>query len=63
MIVKKFINFDDPLTPEQIAELKALEEMPDEEIIYDDEFPELTDEELSEFRRIAPLTEMRQAAN
>ena len=63
MIVKKFINFDDPLTPEQIAELKALEEMPDEEIIYDDEFPELTDEELSEFRRIVPLTEMRQAAN
>ncbi len=61
--MKKFINFDTPLTQEQIAELKALEEMSDDDIIYDDEFPELTDKELSEFRRVTPLSEIRQVAN
>lgn len=63
MIVKKFIDFDEPLTAEQKAELKALSELPDDEIVFDEEFPRLTDKELSEFRRINPLSEMRQVAN
>ena len=36
----------------QKAELKALSELPDDEIVFDEEFPRLTDKELSEFRRI-----------
>ena len=63
MIVKKFIDFDEPLTAEQKAELKALSELPDDEIVFDEEFPRLTDKELSEFRRINPLPEMRRVAN
>ena len=59
MIVKKFIDFDEPLTAEQKAELKALSELPDDEIVFDEEFPRLTDKELSKFRRINPLSEMR----
>ena len=63
MIVKKFIKFGEPLTPEQLEELRLLEEMPDEDIIYDEEFPKLTEEELAEFKRVNPLTEMRRVAN
>ena len=63
MIVRRFIKFDEPLTPDQIKELQELEKMSDKDIIYDDEFPELTDEELTEFKRVNPLPEVRQAAN
>jgi len=63
MIVRKFIKFGEPLTPEQLEELRLLEAMPDEDIIYDEEFPKLTDEELAEFKRVNPLPEMRKVAN
>ena len=63
MIVRKFIKYGEPLTAEQIEELKNLEEMPDEDIVFDEEFPRLTAKELSEFKRVNPLPEVRQVAN
>lgn len=40
-------------TPEQVERLRALK-AENRPIVYDDEFPELTDEELKEFRRVNP---------
>ena len=53
MIIRKNINLNAPLTPEQIAELDALEAMPDDEINFDD-IPELTDEQLARMKRVPP---------
>ena len=50
-IIRKFIRFDVPLTDEQKAEIRALKNRP---IVYDEDCPELTDEELKEFRRVNP---------
>ena len=44
-------------TPEQIERIRALKNRP---IIFDEEFPELTEEELKEFKRVNPI---RKAAN
>lgn len=52
MIVRRVIYEGQKPTPEQIAEIEALKDRP---IVYDDEFPELTDEELKEFERTNPL--------
>ena len=49
--VIKFIRFDEPLRPEQIERLRALKNRP---IVYDEDCPELTDEELKEFRHANP---------
>lgn len=38
-------------TPEQIERIRALKGRP---IVFDEEFPELTEEELREFRRVNP---------
>ena len=51
MIVRRVIYKGQKPTPEQIEEIRALKDRP---IVYDDEFPELTDEELKEFRRVNP---------
>ena len=42
-----------PLTPEQIAEIETRAPR-DEEIVYDEDCPELTDEQLRQFRRGNP---------
>ncbi len=42
-----------PLTGEQKARLKKLDEMPDEDINLDD-IPELTDEQMSKMKRVPP---------
>ena len=52
MIVRRVIYEGQKPTPEQIEEIQALKNRP---IVYDDEFPELTDEELKEFKRVNPL--------
>ena len=52
MNVRKKIDFNKPLTDEQIKMLEALEQRPD---VPNQDFPELTDDELSEFRRIAAI--------
>ena len=41
-----------PLTAEQEARLSALEALPDDEIVIDDDCPELTDEQLLKMKRV-----------
>lgn len=48
MLVRKFINFDEPLTPEEKAELEALKNMQDEDIVFDEDYPPMTEEQLEE---------------
>ena len=43
-----------PLTEEQKAELEALRNMRDEDIDFSD-IPELTDEQLKQFKRVNPI--------
>lgn len=50
MIIRKDIDLDKPLTEEQKKMLEKAETMP---VVYDEDCPELTAEELSEFRRIS----------
>ena len=52
MIIKKEIDFTEPLTKEQKKMLDELETRPVE---FDEDCPELTDEQLSEFRRVSEL--------
>ena len=46
-----------PLTPEQVARLDALEKMSDDDIVYDEDAPKLTEEQLKKFRRVYPRRE------
>ncbi|MBD5129169.1 MAG: hypothetical protein HDT43_04520 [Ruminococcaceae bacterium] len=50
MIVKKSIDVSQPLTEEQIKMLEALK---DRSIVFDEDCPELTEEELSQFERVS----------
>lgn len=43
-----------PLTEEQKKRLEALKQMSDDDIVYDEDSPMLTDEELSQFKRVNP---------
>ena len=43
-----------PLTPEQIAEIEARAPR-DEDIVYDEDCPEMTEEQLRQFKRVNPL--------
>ncbi|MBQ7515012.1 MAG: hypothetical protein IJS96_01910 [Schwartzia sp.] len=54
-IVRKFIRADKPLTPEQLEKLNALENRP---IVFDEDCPELTDEQLD---KIAAMARKRDA--
>ena len=54
MLVRKIIDVNAPLTPEQKERLAILKQMRDEDIICDEDCPELTDEELSQFKRVNP---------
>lgn len=51
-----------PLTEEQKAELEALKQMSDDDIIYDEDCPKLTDEQLKKFKRVNPRRKKQQAA-
>ncbi len=53
MIVRKIINVYEPLTPEQEERLEALKNMRDEDIDLSD-IPELTEEEMRQFKRVNP---------
>lgn len=53
MTTKKKIDMNEPLTDAQIAMLKALEARPDEP---DADCPELTEAQLSQFRRVRETT-------
>ena len=54
MIVRRVIYEGQKPTPEQLERLRALK-AENRPIVYDDEFPELTDDELKEFKRVNPL--------
>ena len=43
-----------PLTDEQKAEIEALKQMSDDDIVYDEDCPKLTEEQLKQFRRVNP---------
>jgi len=43
-----------PLTEEQKKRLEALKNMSDDDIVCDEDCPELTDEELKQFRPVNP---------
>ena len=51
MPVEYELQSGEPLTPEQEKRLTDLQEMSDEEIICDEEMPELTDEQLRQMIR------------
>ncbi len=52
MIRKEYIP-GTPLTPEQI---KRLDELKDHPIVYDEDCPEMSDEQLKQFKRVYPRT-------
>ena len=54
MLVRKVIDVNAPLTEEQKARLEILRNMRDEDIICDEECPELTEEQLAQFKRVNP---------
>ena len=49
-----------PLTPEEIAEIEARAPR-DEDIVYDEDCPEMTDEQLKQFKRVNPRPDMRKS--
>ncbi len=53
MIVQRVIYKGQKPTPEQVERIRALKEE-NRPIVFDDEFPELTDEELKQFKRFYP---------
>ena len=62
MLVKKIIDLNAPLTPEQIAELDALSKMSDDDLVFDEDCPPQTEEQLKQFRRVNPRPK-KQAAS
>ena len=54
MIVTYELKPGTPLTPEQIKRLDALKDRP---IAFDDDCPEMTDEQLRQFKRVHPRGE------
>ena len=63
MLVTRIIDVNAPLTPEQKAEIEALKQMSDDDIVYDEDCPKLTEEQLSKFRRVNPRRPKEQAAS
>ena len=54
MMVYKWIEVGAPLTPEQEAELDELAKMSDDDIVFDEDCPPQTEEQLKQFRRVNP---------
>lgn len=56
MLVRKVIDLNAPLilTPEQKAELDMLADIKDEDIVFDEDCPPQTDEQLKQFKRVNP---------
>ena len=57
MIVRKSLTIAPqprrPLTPDEIADIEARAPR-DEDIVFDEDCPEMTDEQLAQFRRVHP---------
>jgi hypothetical protein len=56
MTVTYSIDPGAPLTPEQIKRLDALKDRP---IVFDEDCPEMTEEQLKQFRRVKPLPDQK----
>ena len=54
MIVTYELKPGTPLTPEQIKRLDALKDRP---IVFDEDCPEMTEEQLRQFKRVHPRPE------
>ena len=52
MIVRQTIKIGRPLTEEELEEIRALKGRP---IVFDEDCPELTEEELRQFKRVNPI--------
>lgn len=52
MIVRQTIKIGRPLTEEEREEIRALKGRP---IVFDEDCPELTEEELRQFKRVNPI--------
>ena len=52
MLVQKEIDVTTPLTSEQKEMIRRASEMP---IVYDEDSPEMTDEDLAQFRRASDI--------
>lgn len=51
MIVRKIIDISAPLTEEEREEIQALKNRP---IVYDEDCPKLSPEQLKKFKRVSP---------
>ena len=58
--IRVFIPKGTKPTPEQIAKIRAAAKRP---IVYDEDSPKLTPEQLKRFRRVNPLPSKKIAAN
>lgn len=63
MLVTRVIDVNAPLTEEQKARLAILKQMSDDDIVYDEDCPKLTEEQLSQFRRVNPRRPKEQVAS
>ena len=54
MLVRRVIDVNALLTVEQKAEIEVLKQMSDDDIVYDEDCPKLTEEQLSKFYRVNP---------
>ena len=62
MLVTKVIDLNAPLRPEQIERLKLLEKMSDDDIVFDEDCPPQTEEQLKQFKRVNPKRKDRAAS-
>ena len=62
MMVYKWIDVGAPLTPEQETELDALSKMSDDDIVFDEDCPPQTEEQLKQFKRVNPRRKDRAAS-
>ena len=62
MLVTKVIDISAPLTPEQEAELDALSKMSDDDIVFDEDCPPQTEEQLKKFKRVNPRRKEQEAS-
>lgn len=59
MTVRYTLKRGQPLTPSQIAELDALKNRP---VVFDEDCPEPTEEQLQKFRRVNPRSDRAEPA-
>ena len=48
-----------PLSEEEKAEIEALKQMSDDDIVYDEDCPMLTEKQLKQFKRVNPRRKIR----